>query len=43
MVPAYSDGLAERKLEVLRPNAAGKNNREIAEVLVIAEGNWQRI
>ena len=34
--PAYPDGLSQREVEVLRLNAAGKSNREIAEELFIS-------
>ena len=41
-VPTYPDGLTQREVEVLRLVAMGKSNREIVDVLIIAEGTVRR-
>lgn len=38
----YPDGLTAREVEVLRPIAAGKGTREIAEALVIGGATVER-
>jgi DNA-binding NarL/FixJ family response regulator len=40
--PAYSDGLTEREVEVLRLIAAGKSNREIGDGLFISVRTVER-